>query len=360
MAVKKNKVVTKAKNNIKPKVIKPTLYKDVKSLIEKTQVQVAYSINSNLVVLNWQIGKRIQEEILKNKRAEYGSQIVATLSQQLTNEYGQGYTSSALTRMLVFAKYYTSHQKVATLSQQFSWSHIIEFLSIKDSTERSFYEQIASIEKWSVRQLRERINSMLFQRTAISKKPKTLIKQELQKHSSSKEITNAELVFKDPYLLDFLGLKDSYSEKDLESSILNSLQKFIIELGSDFAFIARQKRIIIDSEDYHIDLLFYHRGLKRLIAIDLKLGKFKASYKGQMELYLRWLQKHEVREGENTPIGLILCAEKSDEHVELLQLEKSNIKVAEYLTALPSKRLLEKKLHQAVVSAQKKFNVKIK
>ena len=348
------------KNITKSKVVKPNLFKDVKSLIEKTKTHVAYNINSNLVMLNWHIGKRIQEEILKNKRAEYGSQIVATLSQQLTDEYGQGYTKSALNRMLVFAKYYTTHQKVATLSQQFSWSHLIEFLTIKDGVERSFYEQIASIEKWGVRQLRERINSMLFQRTAISKKPQAHIKQELKKHASNTEITNSELVFKDPYLLDFLGLKDTFSEKDLESCILNSLQKFIIELGSDFAFIARQKRISIDAEDFHIDLLFYHRGLKRLIAIELKLGKFKAAYKGQMELYLRWLEKYEVREGENTPIGLILCAEKSDEHIELLQLEKSNIKVAEYLTALPPKRLLEKKLHQAVASAQKKFNIKIK
>ena len=358
--MKKNAPIKKQKNTLKPKVIKPNLFKDIKSLIEKTKVQVTYNINSNLVLINWHIGKRIQEEILKNKRAEYGSQIVATLSQQLTNEYGQGYTKSSLTRMLVFAKYYKSTQKVATLSQQFSWSHIIEFLTIKNDLERSFYEQMTHIENWGVRQLRERINSMLFQRTAISKKPKALIKQELKKNISNKVVTNTELVFKDPYLLDFLGLKDAYSEKDLESCILTSLQKFIIELGSDFAFVARQKRIIIDSEDFRIDLLFYHRGLKRLIAIDLKLGKFKASYKGQMELYLRWLEKHEVREGENAPIGLILCAEKSEEHIELLQLEKSNIKVAEYLTALPPKKLLEKKLHQAVITAQKQFNLKIK
>ena len=322
--MKKDATIKKTKSSLKPKVVKPNLFKDVKSLIEKTKVQVAYNINSNLVLLNWHIGKRIQEEILKNKRAEYGSQIVATLS------------------------------------QQFSWSHIIELLTIKDDVERSFYEQMTHIEKWGVRQLRERINSMLFQRTAISKKPKALIKQDLKKQATHKVVSNTELVFKDPYLLDFLGLKDTYSEKDLESCILNSLQKFIIELGSDFAFVARQKRIIIDSEDFRIDLLFYHRGLKRLIAIDLKLGKFKASYKGQMELYLRWLEKHEVREGENTPIGLILCAEKSEEHIELLQLEKSNIKVAEYLTALPPKKLLEKKLHQAVVTAQKQFNLKIK
>lgn len=356
--MKKAKAIKKINKSDRPRITKPGLFKDIKSLIEKTKVQVAYNINSNLVILNWHIGKRIQEEILKNKRAEYGSQIVATLSQQLTGEYGQGYTKSALTRMLLFARYYTTNQKVATLSQQFSWSHIIEFLTIKNDVERRFYEQMAFTEKWGVRQLRERINSMLFQRTAISKKPKAVIEQELKKQSSNTAIASTDLVFKDPYLLDFLGLKDAYSEKDLESCILNSLQQFIIELGSDFAFIARQKRIMIDSEDFRIDLLFYHRGLKRLIAIDLKLGKFKASYKGQMELYLRWLEKHEMREGENPPIGLILCAEKSEEHIELLQLDKSNIKVAEYLTALPPKKLLERKLHQAVISAQKKFNLK--
>lgn len=342
------------------KVVKPNLLKDIKSLIDKTTTQVAYNVNSSMVILNWHIGKRIREEILKNKRAEYGERIVATLSQQLMNEYGEGYTKSALNRMLVFARYYTTSQKVATLSRQFSWSHIVELLAIKDDTERLFYEQVATIELWGVRQLRERISSMLFQRTAISKKPKALIQKELKKQVSTKEMTNSELVFKDPYLLDFLGLKDTYSEKDLESCILNSIQEFIRELGSDFAFIARQKRITIDAEDFYLDLLFYHRGLRRLIALDLKLGKFKAAYKGQMELYLRWLEKHEVREGEHAPIGLILCAEKSDEHIELLQLDKSNIKVSEYLTALPPKKVLERKLHQAMITAQKKFNIKSK
>lgn len=357
----KKAVLSKNKKNVSSvKISKPNLFKDVRLLIEQTKHQVAHNVNSSLVILNWHIGNRIQEEVLKHKRAEYGSQIIATLSQQLTKEYGQGYTISSLNRMLNFTKTYPKTQKVATLSQQFSWSHIVEFLTIKDSTEREFYEQITIIETWSVRQLRERIDSMLFQRTAISKKPKTLIKQELVKHRTSKQITNSDFVFKDPYLLDFLGLKETYSERDLESCILNSLQQFIIELGSDFAFISRQKRISIDREDFYLDLLFYHRGLKRLIALDLKLGKFKASYKGQMELYLRWLEKHEVREGENPPIGLILCAEKSEEHIELLQLEKSNIKVAEYLTALPPKKLLEKKLHQAVVSAQKKFKLNTK
>ncbi len=156
-------------------------------------------------------------------------------------------------------------------------------------------------------------------------------------------------------MLDFLGLSDSYSEKDLESAILAELQRFIIEIGSDFAFMARQKRITIDQRDYYIDLLFYHRRLKCLVAIDLKIGEFEAAYKGQMELYLRYLEKHEQLAGENTPIGLILCTGKNHEHVELLQLDKSNIRVADYLTLLPSKELLEAKLHRSIEIARQRL-----
>lgn len=192
-------------------------------------------------------------------------------------------------------------------------------------------------ESWSVRTLQERIDSMLFERTAISKKPEQTIVNELKILATEKKIS-PDLSFRDPYFLDFLGLHDSYSEKDLESSILAQLQYFITEMGSEFAFLERQKRIIIDDEDFYIDLLFYHRGLKSLVAIDLKLGKFKASYKGQMELYLRWLEKNEQKEGENKPIGLILCSEKSPEQINYLMLDnEEHIKVAEYLTLLPEK-----------------------
>jgi len=212
---------------------------------------------------------------------------------------------------------------------------------------------MCTLEKWSVRTFQERINSMLFERTAISKKPELTIQNDLDKLKNEK-LLNADLVFRDPYFLDFLGLKDVYSEKDLEANILLELQRFIIELGSDFAFMARQKRITIDTDDYYIDLLFYHRRLKCLVAIDLKLGKFEAGFKGQMELYLRWLEKHETIEGENKPIGMILCASKNEEHIELLQLDKSNIKVAEYLTKLPDMKLLEQQLHRAIEIARNK------
>ena len=198
----------------------------------------------------------------------------------------------------------------------------------------------------------ERIGSMLFERTALSKKPSDLIMKELNVLKSEGTVTT-DLVFRDPYVLDFLGLKDTYSENDLESAILRQLQQFIIELGTDFAFIARQKVITIDQEDFRIDLLFYHRGLRRLVAIDLKLDKFKAAYKGQMELYLKWLDKHELKNGEESPLGLILCSQKQQEQIELLELNRGQIRVSEYLTQLPPKELLAEKLHYAIQIAKK-------
>jgi len=228
---------------------------------------------------------------------------------------------------------------------------------IEDPLKRDFYIEICKLEKWSSRQLQERIKSMLYERTAISKKPEDTIINDLELLKNEQELSS-DLVFRDPYFLDFLGLVDTYSEKDLETSIIVELQRFIIELGSDFAFMARQKRITIDNRDYYIDLLFYHRRLKCLVAIDLKIGEFEAGYKGQMELYLRYLEKHEIIEGEASPIGLILCAGKNDEHVELLQLDKSNIRVADYLTVLPSQKVLQEKLHKAVEIAHSKFKQK--
>jgi len=202
--------------------------------------------------------------------------------------------------------------------------------------------------------LRQKIDGMLYERTAISRKPEAVIRHELDTLRADDRMT-PDLVFRDPYVLDFLGLKDRYLEKDLEDAILREMESFILELGADFAFLARQKRITVDHDDYYLDLLFFHRGLKRLVAVDLKLGDFKPADKGQMELYLRWLQKHEARPGEMPPIGLILCAGKKQEVVELLELERSSIRVAEYLTALPPRKTLEKKLHKAVEHARRRF-----
>lgn len=256
--------------------------------------------------------------------------------------------------MIQFAEVFPEEKIVVSLIRQLSWTHILALIPIDDPLKRLFYTQLCVHEKWSVRVFRERIQSMLYERTAISKKPEETILNDLEQLRREQTIS-ADLVFRDPYFLDFLGLSDTYSEKDLETSIIVELEGFIREMGSDFAFMARQKRITIDNRDYYIDLLFFHRRLKCMIAIDLKLGEFEAGFKGQMELYLRYLEKYEMVEGETTPIGLILCTGKNEEHIELLQLDKSNIRVADYLTILPSQQLLQEKLHKAVEIAQQKI-----
>lgn len=328
-----------------------SLIGEIKSLIDQSRRNVAMTVNAEITLLYWYIGNRINTEVLKNERAEYGKEIIATLSKALTLEFGNGWKIRHLQHCLQFAQSYQDIQIVHALRAQLSWTHIKSIVTIDDELKRSFYIEMCRLENWSTRQLQERISSMLYERTAISRKPEETIKKDLELLNQEQSLS-PDLVFKDPYFLDFLGLHDSYSEKDLESAILSELQSFIIEMGSDFAFMARQKRISIDNRDYKIDLLFYHRRLKCLVAIDLKIGEFEAGFKGQMELYLRYLEKYEQVEGENSPIGLILCAGKNEEHVELMQLDKSNIRIAEYLTQLPSKEVLQEKLHRAILVAQ--------
>jgi predicted nuclease of restriction endonuclease-like (RecB) superfamily len=333
------------------------LFNSVITLIEQSKQQLSLTVNASMSMLYWQIGKKINEEILNDQRAEYGKQVIASLSNQLTQSYGDGWSKRQLHHFVRFAEIFTDYQTVHTLCTQLSWSHIRLVIPMEDDLKRLFYIEICKLEKWSVRTFQDRINSMLYERTAISKKPQETIKNDLHLLNQSNQIT-PDLVFRDPYFLDFLGLKDTYSEKDLESAIVAELQRFIAELGYDFAFLARQKRITIDNRDYYIDLLFYHRRLKCLIVIDLKIGEFDAAYKGEMELYLSYLEKNEMVEGENSPIGLILCTGKSTEHIELLQLHKSNIKVADYFTILPSKEILIAKLHKAIAIAQNQIKEK--
>lgn len=328
------------------------LLSDVRGLILKAREETARTLNAGLVAAYWSIGGRVRHEVLGSARAEYGEQIVATLSQHLSAEFGRGFTYTALTRMIRFSEVFPDSRIVATLSAQLGWSHFVEIIALKDDLRRDFYAEMCRVERWSVRTLRAKIQGMLFERTALSRKPAALARQELKALRREDRLT-PDLVFKDPYLLDFLGLKDRYLEKDLEDAILRELEAFILELGAGFTFVARQKRITVDTDDFYLDLLFYHRRLRRLVAVDLKLGDFQAADKGQMELYLRWLDRHERQPGEEQPVGLILCAGKKREQVELLELEKSGIRVAEYLTALPSRKLLAKRLHEAVRAARR-------
>lgn len=330
------------------------LFFEIKTLIEQSRNNVAIAVNSEITSLYWHVGRTIKREILNNKRAEYGKEIIGKLSAQLTQQYGKGWSEKQLRHCLRIAETIKDEQILSALRRELTWTHLKSLIYIEDELKRSFYIEMCKIERWSTRTLQERINSLLYERTAISKKPEATIKGDLDLLKDKKKL-NPDLVFRDPYFLDFLGLSDKFSEKDLESTILAELQHFIIEMGSDFAFMARQKRITIDHRDYYIDLLFYHRRLKCLVVIDLKIGEFEAGFKGQMELYLRYLEKYETVEGENKPIGLILCTGKNQEHVELMQLEQSNIKVAEYLTLLPPKKVLEEKLHKAIEIARSRM-----
>lgn len=327
------------------------LFGEIRQLIDESRQRAAVAVNAELTVLYWQIGNRIQTEILGGKRADYGKRVIEDLATQLTAEFGKGWGPRQLRYCVRFVETFGEFAIVNALCSKLSWSHFRRLISFDDSLKRDFYAEMARLEGWSVRQLNERIKSMLYERTAISKQPEQTIENDLSQLRDDGKVST-DLAFRDPYVLDFLGLADTYSENDLESSILAELQRFIIELGTDFAFVARQKRIAIDQRDYYIDLLFFHRRLRCLVAIDLKLAEFEAGFKGQMELYLRYLEKHEMVEGENPPIGLILCSGKNEEHVELMRLGEANIRVAEYLTELPPREVLQQKLHESIRRAR--------
>lgn len=343
--------------SVPPKSLVPKpLLKDLRGLIESARERVATQVNAEITLLYWRIGERIRKDILKEKRAGYGEEILPTLSAKLELEFGKGFDRTNLSRMVKFADVFPEFEIVGTLCQQLSWSHFRAIISLDDPLARDFYAEMCRIERWSVRTLRAKIDGMLFERTGIAKKPDELARKELA-HLREEDQLSPDLVFRDPYLLDFLQLSDAFSERDLEAAILRELERFLLEIGTDFAFVSRQKRITVDNEDYYIDLLFYHRRLARLVVIELKMGKFKPADKGQVELYLRWLDKHERQPAEGSPIGLILCAGRSEEHIELLELERSGIRVAEYLTELPPRDVLEKRLHEAILAAKERLAI---
>lgn len=344
--------------SLQPSVKADALLIDLRQIIDNARMRVASTANYELTMMYWHIGERINRDVLANQRAEYGKQIVSTVARQLQTLYGtQGFEKTAISRMMKFAKLFPDEKIVAPLAQQLSWSHFMEVIPLKDALQREFYLTMAASERWSKRMLREKIGGMLYERTAIATKPDELVRKELAELRDDNTLS-PDLVFKSPYFLEFTGLNGMYHENSLEDSLLVHLEQFIIELGNGFCFIARQKRMIIDGEDFYLDLLFYHRRLHRLVAIELKLGRFKAAYKGQMELYLRWLEAHEMEPGEESPLGLILCTEGSEEQIELLQLDKSGIKVAQYLTELPPRDVLLRQIKASLANAKARLGNK--
>lgn len=333
-----------------------SLMQDLRQIIEQARGHVAATANYALTTMYWHIGERINREVLGNERAEYGKQIVSQVATQLQTEYGKkGFEERTIRRMMQFAQMFPDFQIVSPLVSKLSWTHFLIVMPMKDELQRDFYLTMAAAERWSKRTLQDKIDGMLYERTAIATKPDELIKKELSTLRDD-NVMSPDLVFKSPYFLEFTGLKGMYSEKSLEDCLVAHLEQFIIELGNGFSFVARQKRMIIDGEDFYLDLLFYHRRLHRLIAIDLKKGRFKAEYKGQMELYLRWLEQNEMEPGEESPLGLLLCTEGSEEQIELLQLDKAGIKVAKYLTELPPRHVLMHQIQKSLEAAKARFD----
>src|SRR5579871_1153422 len=330
------------------------LLNDLRQLINSARERAAYAVNRELTLMHWHIGDRIRKDILQEERAPYGERIVSTLSQQLEHEFGRGFSTKTLRHMMQFAEVFPDIQIVSSLTRQLTWTHFLEIIYIKERLTREFYAEMCRLEKWSVRTLRAKIGGMLYERTTLSGKAEEVIQAEIDSLRETDQLT-PDLVFRDPYLLDFLGLHDGYGEADLENAIIRQMEAFLLELGAGFAFVARQKRMTIDDEDFYLDLLFYHRGLRRLVALDLKLEKFQAAHKGQMELYLRWLDRYERQPGEEAPIGLILCSKKSPQQIELLQLDQGDIRVAEFFTKRLPPPLLEKELHKAIRRAREQL-----
>ena len=339
-------------SHIKSQFATQSLMRDLRQIIEQARGHLAFTANYEQTMMYWHLGERINRDLLGNQRAEYGKQIVAQVARQLQEEYGKkGFDEKSIRRMMQFATLFPDEQIVAQLARKLFWSHFIEVLPLKDSLQREFYITMAASGRWGRDRLRKEIDGMLFERTVISGKTDELIKKELASLRDD-NVMSPDMVFKSPYFLEFTGLKGMYSEKTLEDSLVAHLEQFILELGNGFCFVARQKRMIIDGVDFKLDLLFYHRRLHRLIAIDLKLGRFKAEYKGQMELYLRWLEQNEMEPEEEAPLGLLLCTEGSEEQIELLQLDKAGIKVAQYMTELPPRDVLQYQIQKSLAVAK--------
>ena len=308
------------------------LYGDLASLIEDARGRVATAINTELVMLYWGIGKRIRDEVLGGERARYREGVVERIAERLAARFGRGYSRRNLFRMLQFAELYPNSRIVSPLAAQLTWTNIVELLTIDEQPKRDFYMAMCAHEHWSKRTLRAKVDGKLYERTVGT----TGSASEIQAHLGTLSvdgITTPALAFRDPYVLDFLGLDPRHSEAQLEQAILDEMQRFLLELGADFCFVARQKRIVVDGADFYLDLLFYHRGMKCQVAIELKTRSLQPGDKGQMELYLRWLDANERRPGEEPPIGLILCSHKGPQQTALLGLDQGEIRAAQYLTA---------------------------
>jgi predicted nuclease of restriction endonuclease-like (RecB) superfamily len=319
------------------------LFERVAVIIENRKNSAVAYANSEVTLMFWEVGRYINSTVLDFKRAEYGKRIFSTLSRKLIARYGKSFSERNLYRMTQFAEQFADFEILTPLASKLSWTHFCELIRIKTPDARLYYAEDAATRNYGAKELRHQISRKAYERREIAN---------TQLSEQSVVPFNA---FYDPYLLDILGLKDSYLEADLEKAILKEIELFLLEFGHGITFVERQKRMILDGRDIVLDLLLYSRTLRRLIAIELKLGEFKAAYKSQMELYLKWLARYERQPGEEQPIGIILCAEDNREIIEMLEMEKAGIAVAEYWTQLPPKHEFERKIRKILAEAQERL-----
>lgn len=305
------------------------LVEDLRGIIAQGRGRAATAVNAEVVRTYWRIGERIvREEQGGADRAAYGERVLEQVGRLLSAEHGRGFAARSLRNMRQF---YFSYPIWSAVRTELTWTHFRSLMRLPDE-QRAFYERVAAGGRWSSRELDKQINSMLYERAALSRKPDDLLAG-LPTGDTALAERDA---FKDPYVLDFLGLEDTFSEKDLEAALIRNIERFLVELGTGFYFGGRQRRIVIDDEDYYVDLVFWHRDLKCQVFIDLKIGALSHADISQMQLYLVWARNHDRREGENDPIGLILCGSKKDQVVKLLLADETRtaddrLKVAQYL-----------------------------
>lgn len=316
-------------------------YKIVRGFVVVAQKQVYTAVNSAMVTAYWNIGKQIYEACGENERAEYGKQLLQYLSEQLTSEFGKGFTVSNLRNMRQF---YLTFPIRDALRSELSWTHYRSLMRVSDKSARNFYLEEAVKSGWSSRQLDRQINSFYYQRI-IASKDKASVATEI---NISEPRAEYEKIIKDPYVLEFLDLpaNEHFYESELEQALINHLQKFLLELGRGYSFVARQKHFNIDDRHFYIDLVLYNYILKCFVLIDLKIGELTHQDLGQMQMYVNYYTRQMMNEGDNPPIGLVLCADKSDTLIEYtLPEDNKQIFIAKYLPYMPTKEELKRELN---------------
>lgn len=333
------------------------LVAEMRGLIDSARQRVVDHVATELTQAYWLIGRRILAEMMRSGEPKDGAALLATLSVQLARDYGRSFDARNLLRLVQFAEYFPNESVVAALRQYLGWGHFKQLVAIDNPFRRDFYAEMCRIERWSARELERQIEARLFERTAQAAQPERFIQQEIDAAAEQDRTgqVSAMGALRDPHMLDFLGMEDPHLDNGLEAAILREMEQFLLRLGAGFTLVARQKRVQVDQTDHYIDLVLYNRKLRRLVAIDLRLGGLHARYKSRMELYLRWLAKYEQEPGEASPLGITWCTGKTREHIEVLELDRHGVHRAEYLKVLPPRAELEAHLHQSVQLARERM-----